>query len=189
MSKEEMSKKKGKGKIIIAVLVVLFVLGAAFGSKGGNKDKATNAGETEQVKDKADDKKTDSKSAEPNTSARVDEITLQAKDDAESVSEDESEQKWEEAFEYLKSHMDNFYENNEVMEKSMYYGSYIYHYVEANSKASDASELVDSSKAAYEAGYNTVKAIKYVYRGAEAVEDESTQKALSEAKENLKKFK
>lgn len=189
MSKEKMSPdekpKKSKAKTIIIVLVVLLVLGGVIGSQG-NKDKGDSEAEknTEETEASADIKK-----AEPNTSEMVDEILLQAKEDAKNVSEDEADAKWKEAFEYLKAHKENFYENNEVMEKSMYYGSYIYQYVEANSKADNVSELKDSTKAAYDAGYNTVKAIKYVYRGSESKDDDSTQNALSKAKENLEMFK
>lgn len=127
--------------------------------------------------------------AEPNTSAKVDEILLQAKNDAETISDSDAEKKWEEAFDYLKSHSENFYENNEVMEQSMYYGEFIYQYIETNARAKDISQLEDSTRAAYDAGYNTVKAIKYVYRNAAAVEDADTQSALTEAQNALNKFK
>jgi hypothetical protein len=74
------------------------------------------------------------------------------------------------------------------MEHVMYYGEFIYRYIENNAAASDISELPDSTRAAYDAGYNAVKAIKYVYRGIENIEDESTQSALFKAKEALNKF-
>jgi hypothetical protein len=67
----------------------------------------------------------------------------------------------------LKQHEANFYESPEVMEHVMYYGEFIYRYIENNAAASDISELPDSTRAAYDAGYNAVKAIKYVYRGIE----------------------
>ncbi len=136
--------------------------------------------------------KTDSRpevTAEAGSSARVDQILLQAKYDAENVTDEEADKKWQESFDYLKSHKDNFYEDNEVMEQSMYYGEYIYRYIEANTPANDVSELQDSTRAAYDAGYNTVKAIKYVYRGEESQDSESTINALTKAKENLDKFK
>lgn len=85
--------------------------------------------------------------------------------------------------------MDNFYESNDIMERSMYYGQFVYKYIEENAVANNKSQLTDSVEAAYDATYNTVKAIKYVYRGAEKVEDESTQIALTKAQENLRKFK
>lgn len=123
--------------------------------------------------------------AEPNTSAKVDQITLQAKHDAENISDEEATEKWNEAFKYLKEHQSNFYESNEVMEQSMYYGTFIYEYIEANATATNISELPDSTRAAYEAGLNTVEAIKYVYRGAASIEDEDTQSKLKDATNNL----
>lgn len=53
MSKEEMPKKNGKGKIIIAVLVVLFVLGAAFGTKGSEKSKDDSSKSAAKTEDKS----------------------------------------------------------------------------------------------------------------------------------------
>lgn len=127
--------------------------------------------------------------SESNTSEKVDEILLKAKNDAETISDSDAESKWEEAFDYLKEHSENFYENNEVMEKSMYYGEYIYRYIETNANAKDISQLEDSTRAAYDAGYNTVKAIKYVYRNAATTEDDDTKAALIEAQNALNKFK
>lgn len=132
----------------------------------------------------------DSKNAqsEQGTTARVDEILLQSGNIAKQISEHQAESAWEEAFLYLKQHQENFYESAEVMEQAMYYGEFIYRYIENNATASNISQLTDSTRAAYDAGYNTVKAIKYVYCGAEKIEDESTKSALSEAKAALDKF-
>ncbi len=124
-------------------------------------------------------------SAEPNTSARLDEILTVAKYDAENISEDEALDKWNEAFKYLKAHQTNFYENNEVMEQAMYYGEFICKYIELNAVATNISELQDATRAAYEAGYNTVKAIKYVYRGVESESDQVTQDNLKQAQSYL----
>lgn len=85
-------------------------------------------------------------------------------------------------------HVNNYYENNEIMEKSMYYGSFIYKYIEENSGAKNAADLDNKTKAEYEVGWNTVKAIKYVYRGVDKIEDECTQNALKDVKENLEKL-
>lgn len=129
------------------------------------------------------------KEVQPNSSAKVDEILMQAIEDAKSISEESAEQKWEEAFDYLKTHSNNFYENNEVMEQSMYYGEFIYQYIEETANATDVSQLEDSTRAAYDAGYNTVKAIKYVYRNAATPDDPETLAALQEAQDALNKFK
>jgi hypothetical protein len=71
------------------------------------------------------------------------------------------------------------------MEKSMYYGTFIYKYIEATKKVENISELDSDTQNAYNAGYYTVNSIKYVYRGAENIEDESTQNSLKKAQEAL----
>lgn len=123
---------------------------------------------------------------EGNTSGRVDEIAFKAFDDAESISEDQAELLWTEAVKYLQAHCDNFYESNEIMEKSMYYGYFLYKYIEKNAVATTLTELPDSVRTVYDAGYNSVEAIKYVYREIDAIESEATQNALSEAQEALR---
>lgn len=165
-----------KKRLVILLMATVFVFSlsacSAESTQSDNSTESTQQSETE-----------------PNTSAKVDEILLSAMNDAKELSDSEAEEKWEEAFDYLKEHSDNFYENNEVMEKSMYYGEFIYRYIEENANAEDVSQLVDSTRAAYDAGYNTVKAIKYVYRNAATPEDEDTQNALTEAQNALSKFK
>lgn len=131
---------------------------------------------------------TSTSTTEEGTSARVDEVTLKGIRDAKQVSNDNAEPLLDEAFEYLKAHVNNYYESNEVMEKSMYYGSFIYKYIEENSGAKDIADLDNKTKAEYEVGWNTVKAIKYVYRGVDKIEDECTQNALKDVKENLEKL-
>ena len=126
-------------------------------------------------------------STETGSSARVDEILSKATDDAKNTPGDAGSQ-CEEALSYLKEHAENFYENNEIMEKSMYYGCFIYSYIENSTEAKDVSELNNEDRTKYDAGYNTVKAIKYVYRGAEKIEDKSTQNALKETQDALNKI-
>lgn len=126
-------------------------------------------------------------STETGSSARVDEILSKAMDDAKNTPGDAGSQ-CEEALSYLKEHAENFYENNEIMEKSMYYGCFIYSYIENSTEAKDVSELNNEDRTKYDAGYNTVKAIKYVYRSAEKIEDKSTQNALKEAQDALNKI-
>lgn len=158
-------------------------------SRGHRFDVYLSDGSVEKIMD-GDDQlypgaESPSVSAESNTSARLDEILTVAKYDAENISEDEVLDKWNEAFKYLKEHQTNFYENNEVMEQAIYYGEFICKYIELNAIATNVSELPDETRAAYEAGYNTVKAIKYVYRGVESESDQVTQDNLKEAQSYL----
>ena len=122
-------------------------------------------------------------SAEEGTTARVDEIGFKAYDDVKNI--ENAEPLLDECIKYLKDHVNNFYENNEVMEKSMYYGSFIYNYIEKNAGVDNVSELPNDTRNIYEAGYNTQKAIKYVYRGVDKIDDESTQNALEKVKTAL----
>lgn len=174
-----------KKKLLIGVLVIGFCFSCI--SCGSNTEKENNANVTQKESEQpeSDSQESVTQEAESNTSAKVDEIMLQAKNDAEHISEDEATEKWNEAFKYLKEHQSNFYENNEVMEQSMYYGTFIYEYIELNAKATNVSELPDATRTAYEAGLSTVEAIKYVYRGAASVDDEDTQSKLKEATDNL----
>ncbi len=203
--KKKMSPKK-IALIVVAVIVVCALLGIIFGEKDSGESTSspsTTVSSSTSVSSKASDNQTSEQpaisteygwdpaksSAEKGSTAREDEILLKAIDDAKNISEEDAEVLWEEAFDYLTEHMDNFYESNDIMERSMYYGQFVYKYIEENAAANNKSQLTDSVEAAYDATYNTVKAIKYVYRGAEKVEDESTQTALTKAQENLRKFK
>lgn len=175
---------------IVVVLILVYVI--ALLSGGLNSSNGTVSSTTGITQDSGEGTQYgwsgENASTEEGTTERADEVLFKAMDDAKAATEDDAKNIWEDGFDYLKAHMNNFYESNEVMEKSMYYGEFIYQYIEENSTASDISELEDSTKAAYEAGYNTVKAIKYVYRGVDQIDDESTQNALAEAKEALEKF-
>lgn len=122
-------------------------------------------------------------SAEEGTTARVDEIWFKAYDDVKNI--ENAEPLLDECIKYLKDHVNNLYENNEVMEKSMYYGFFIYNYIEKNAGVDNVSELPNDTRNIYEAGYNTQKAIKYVYRGVDKIDDESTQNALEKVKTAL----
>lgn len=181
--------KKKKWIIVLVVVAVLAIGGAITGGQESNENNTP----VEQDKDAEKTEMnfgwdSDQSESEEGTSARVDEIMLKAVSDAQKVTEEEIEPLWEEAFAYLKEHEENFYANNEIMEKSIYYGCFIYEYIEENSPATDISQLPETVRYAYDAGYNTVLAIKYVYRGAENIEDRETQNALNDAREALEKF-
>lgn len=196
---ENMKKKKTIMIIIgiVAVLVIIYVVAALTGNlKTTENDENSSSilSSAESIASSSNSNDTfgwepSKATTEEGTSARVDEILLRAKEDVQNISEPNAETLWTEAINYLKEHCNNFYESNEIMEKSMYYGTFLHEYIEENAAATNISELPDSTRAAYDAGYNSVKAIKYVYRGAEKIEDESTQSALTEAQTALKKFR
>ena len=194
-----MSEKKKKTIIIVgaivAVLVIVYIFALLTGnvkqqepSEPSNTPKPTVS--TPIISDKPSSygwNPSDS-SEEVGSTARADEIQLKGMNDAKNISEDDVSLLWEEGLLYLKDHSDNFFESNDIMEKSLYYGSFIYNYIEENSPAQNVSELSDSVRAAYDGAYNSVIAIKYVYRGVQTIEDKDTQTHLKKAQENLAKF-
>ena len=108
----------------------------------------------------------------PNTSEMVDYIAQQAKASAE---ESVSDAKRDEAVEYIRANYPKYYSDNSAMEKAMYYGYYLEYAYEENGSSDPYAVL----------GMNTYQAVKYVYRGAEAVDAQSTQENLGQIAENL----
>ena len=104
---------------------------------------------------------------EESTTARVDEIARIAKADAASI----TDHLGNEACEYIVEHYPDFYTDNEKMEKIMYCGFLL----EYGYKGETASNL----------GQDVTQAVKYVYRGAESVEDDATQENLRQIEEVL----
>lgn len=107
---------------------------------------------------------------EPNTSAMVDYIVKKAKTDSETITEEQKQ----EAVNFIKDNFENYFKDNDTMEKTMYYGALLEYGCE---KDSDLSNL----------GMDAKQVVKYVYRGAEKPEDEATQANLRQVKESLKK--
>ena len=113
-------------------------------------------------------------SSEPNSSARVDEIAFLAKDIVEAkidTLDDEFN-----AYDYVTNTYPNFYDSNETMEYAMFCGYYLYYKYPETSASSILGEL----------GYDTSRAIKYVYRGAETIEDAAY--ALEDIGEDIEEF-
>lgn len=108
----------------------------------------------------------------PNTSEMVDYIAQQAKTSAE---ESVSDAKRDEAVEYIRANYPNYYSDNAAMEKAMYYGYYLEYAYEENGSSDPYAVL----------GMNTYQAVKYVYRGAETVDAQSTQENLGQIAESL----
>ena len=116
---------------------------------------------------------TETTTSKPNTSARVDEIARQAKADAKNI----DTEKTIDAVKYIKENYPNYFTNNEVMEKTMYYGYLLeYGYKNKNNNYADL-------------GMDAYQVVKYVYRGAEKVEDISTQENLKQIAKDLDKIK
>lgn len=114
-----------------------------------------------------------------NHSSMVDYIARTTKDDLQNNGIDNAKVK--EALDFITNNYPNYYTDNATMEKAMQYGYYLeYGYTNAtNTKEKTYCKL----------GQDTVQAVKYVYRGAEKVEEQATQENLRQIKESLNELK
>lgn len=98
----------------------------------------------------------------PNTNEMVDYISKKAKADSGNAT-DEDVQK---AINWLKNNKYSYFSGNDNMEKTMYYGFFL-------------EDVYSGTGNDYEKlGFQAYKTVKYVYRGYESIQDESTQNNL-----------
>lgn len=107
---------------------------------------------------------------EANTSAMVDYIAAEAKESANQAATDE---KRDEALNFIASSYPEYFSDNDTMEQAIYYGYYL----------EFAYDINESQYA--ELGMDVEQAVKYVYRGTETVEDEHVQENLRQIAEIL----
>lgn len=112
---------------------------------------------------------------EPNTSAMVDYISRQAKQDSKTA----DNVKLNEAVSFIKSNYPNYFADNSTMEQTMYYG-YLLEYAYQNDS---------SNKTLANLGQDAYQVVKYVYRGAETTDSESVQSNLKQIKNALDMLK
>lgn len=155
-----------KKKWLYLVLAVLIIGGIGSTS---HKDSSTDASTTNVA-----DNITPTEAPEPeaNTSAMVDSIVNKAKSDADGQLDLDT---CKEALSYLKDNYPNYFTDNETMEKVMYYGAFLEYSFEGKGINDVCATL----------GQDALQTVKYVYRGADAIEDESTQSNLRQVKESL----
>ena len=171
-------KKNSKGKMLLIAIVIFLAIGIISGvahNLTGSTPKDTSKAKTsDSIKATNDDAdfQDQVKDAAPNTSDMVDKIALQAKQDAATI----DEAKTDEAITYIKETYPNYFDDNDVMEKTMYYG-YLLEYAYKDTDNSPLTNL----------GMDTYQAVKYVYRGAETIDDDGTQENLRQISEDLEK--
>ncbi|ABO49763.1 hypothetical protein Dred_1229 [Desulforamulus reducens MI-1] len=153
-----------KKLIIIALLLLLLSFTGC-----ASKDEGDNSTNPEPATQQQAESEPESL-PEPNTSAMVDYIATKAKVDAKNI----NDQQTKEAIEFIKSNISDFFRDNKTMETGMYYG-YLLEYAYKDTDNRVYAEL----------GMDTYQAIKYVYRGAEKVEDQATQTNISQVRESL----
>lgn len=159
-AKSNWSKKK---KIIVTVIIAILALIGLFmpNSEEPNYE-STNAISTTQES---------TTQVEDNSTAKVDAIMKQAKEDAKTATDETVEK----AVTYIDENISSCFDTNEKMEQVMYYGALL------DYKYDDSNKLSIL-------GMNAVQAVKYVYRGVDSVDDESTQHNINSVKETLKEI-
>lgn len=176
------SKNKATGCAIWLVAAVL-VFGAIGSCGSDNDDKDTTAGDSTEsttVTETVDaetggidlvDEEPEAE-PEPNTSAKVDALALEAKT---AVAEGVTDAQRDEAVTFIIDHYPDYYTDNETMEQALTYGFWLEYAYEDDESAQTYAEL----------GMDVSQAVKYVYRGTEAVEDDATQENLRQIQEHL----
>lgn len=111
---------------------------------------------------------------EKNTSAMVDYIASQAKEDANQFNANHKKS----ALHFINENREDFFKDNETMETGIYYG-FLLEYAYENDTL---------NKAYYQCGMDLEQAIKYVYRGAESKDSESVLENLRQVDKSLEEI-
>lgn len=119
--------------------------------------------------------------SEANTTAAVDELYYKAKEKAATATEDDLK----EAIKFIRDNYNNYWIDNDIMQKTMYYGSLLECMTIDKAKSNPKS----NEHIIYDLGADTVQAVKYVYRNVDKIEDESTQSNLKQIQKSLDKIK
>ena len=171
---------RGKKKWIIIAVVAVVLIAAAVGGNTETQQPQTSGtqatSEAPEIQEPVTEVTSETENeAEPeaNTSAKVDALALAAKQDVEENGV--SDAKRDEAVAFIAAHYPDFYTDNETMEQAISYGYWLEYAYESDESARDYAEL----------GMDLEQAVKYVYRGAESVEDDATQENLSQIREAL----
>lgn len=168
------------------VIVVCIVMGGIAGGGDTEEPVAPDATEptaimdtveppTENAEPVAEEPETEPEPAaepEPNTSEKVDALALEAK---AAVAEGITDAQRDEAVTFLVDHYPDYYTDNSIMEQAMAYGFWLEYAYQDDEASQTYAEL----------GMDVSQAVKYVYRGAETVEDDATQENLRQIQEHL----
>lgn len=151
-----------KKRILIAALAACVLLSFAGCSSGETPSNTDVSSSSVSLPDRS--------TAEPNTSEMVDAIAREARAEAESGIDTNRR---DEAVDFIVQNYPDYFSNNEVMEQTMYYG-YLLEYA-----------YQDSDRDYANIGQDAEQVVKYVYRGAETVEDDATQENLRQIADDL----
>lgn len=159
--------------IITLALTVIILLAAAVSGDDSTTENEQVETATETISAETEVASSEAETEtmpEANTSAMVDYIAAEAQESANQAATDE---KRDEALDFIASSYPEYFSDNETMEQAIYYGYYL----------EFAYDINESQYA--ELGMDVEQAVKYVYRGTEAVEDEHVQENLKQIAEIL----
>ena len=104
--------------------------------------------------------------AAPNSFSQVASITRQARDAANAATEHDIST----AYEYIKANYTDCFKDNATMEQMMYYGWLLEYTYEGNTEKQDY----------YTLGQDAEQLVKYVYRGADTIDSDSTKASMEQ---------
>lgn len=159
--------------IITLALTVIILLAAAVSGDDSTteNEQVETAAETISAETEVASSEAETETMpEANTSAMVDYIAAEAQKSANQAATDE---KRDEAIDFIASAYPEYFSDNDTMEHALYYGYYL----------EFAYDINESQYA--ELGMDVEQAVKYVYRGTETVEDKHVQENLRQIAEIL----
>lgn len=109
--------------------------------------------------------------AAPNSFSQVAFITRQARDAANAATENDIST----AYEYIKSNYTDCFKDNVTMEQMMYYGWLLEYTYEGNTEKQDY----------YTLGQDAEQLVKYVYRGADTADSDSTKASMEQIQHTI----
>lgn len=169
--KKEYRKKWTLGLLICFVLVIV---SAIMISAGGSSNGTSASSGSASISSSGTSAEPAEEDPEPNTSAMVDSIARQAKADAENASDADLKK----AYDYIKANYKDCFGGNETMEQMMYNGWLLEYTYDGN----------ESMRDYYNLGMDAEQLVKYVYRGAETKDDQSTQENIKQIEESIQKI-
>lgn len=109
--------------------------------------------------------------AAPNSFSQVASITRQARDAANAATEHDIST----AYEYIKANYTDCFKDNATMEQMMYYGWLLEYTYEDNTEKQDY----------YTLGQDAEQLVKYVYRGADTTDSDSTKASMEQIQHTI----
>ena len=109
--------------------------------------------------------------AVPNSFSQVASITRQARDAANTATENDIST----AYEYIKSNYTDCFKDNATMEQMMYYGWLLEYTYEGDTEKQDY----------YTLGQDAEQLVKYVYRGADTADSDSTKASMEQIQHTI----